>query len=723
MKTVYGAKGDGTTDDTAALQQALDDLGQTAKGKASVLYLPAGTYRITKQLRLYKVQNIAIIGESPESVTLRWDGTNKGVMLLFENVAYSRLSRLTFDGVAKASKGLWIRWGGYATGDHFPTTFEISDNVFKDLEIGIQGGEDPNVAGHQDTAAEVAIMRCKFFRHSYAGVVLRDWNTLNWWIRNSLFEDNNRGVAGLIGVFHVTNSVFRRSTNADVYAQNNFYIGLRNNYSIGSKHFYLTGGPTGDGINAILQNNTILDTNDIAVSLKTPGPVTLLDNLIRSSAGGTTPAVDMGALSPGNLIAIGNTFTISNPIRIDQNYNRLYSQNNEVVDRSTVDVEIPTLPGTPARSTAPIIEVTQKTGAAVQTAIKKASLIYAGQRPVVHLPAGDYLTSNPITIPAGSDVRIVGDVGYFCSKGCSRLVWNVPTSGSVLRVKGPSKALIQDIGIWGNNTANGILIEGVDQQGGHILLDQALTHRVTNTGTGMMVDGLDHTVINAINHQFWGVSKGVTVLGGSLSADGKSTTAQVNLLGGFSGATGEGPSFHVDNGGRLMVQDSWYEESTRTPMLHLTGSGTVTLNSMAHMFAQNATFPTILIDGFSGKVTLGSIYSSASTITVQGNNPTTNVLLFGSRLSDQKELASNFSNNSTNGHIVTLNNNHSTISGTTEHLSNTATIDNEWLRSMLSQLRQDKLADPTQSIPSEATDLTLQRVGVENVTNGIIVKQ
>ncbi|MFQ4140782.1 glycosyl hydrolase family 28-related protein [Chlorogloeopsis sp. ULAP02] len=728
MKTAYGAKGDGTTDDTAALQQALDDLGQTDKGKGSVLYLPAGTYRITKQLRLYKVRNVAIIGESPESVTLRWGGTNQGVMLLFENVAYSRLSRLTFDGAGKAGKGLWIRWGGYATGEHFPTTFDISDNVFKDLEVGIQGGEDPNVAGHQDTAAEVAIMRCKFLRHSYAGIVLQDWNTVDWWIRSSLFEDNNYGVAGLIGVFHVTNSVFRRSTEADVYAQNNSFIGLRNNYSTASKRFYSTHGPTGDGLNAILQGNTILDTTDVPVSLKNAGPVTLLDNIIRSSAGVTTPAVVMGAGSPGNLIAIGNNFTVSNPIDIDRDYNRFYSQDNKVVNRNTINVEVPKLPDTPERSTAPVIEVTQKTGAAIQTAVKKASSIYAGQRSVVHLPAGDYSTNTTITIPAESDVRIVGDMGYLCFKGCSRIVWNSSGSGPVLRVKGPSKALIQDIDILGNRSADGIVVEGVDQQQGHILLDQTITNMLTTTGTAMTVDGLDYTVINGINHRFFGILKGVTVIGGALTADGESTTARVNLFGGSSGAFKEGPSFHVDNGGRLMIQDSWYENgSNRSPMLHLTGSGTITLDNMKQQFYGSAagSSPTIIVDEFSGKVTLGNIHFMGGTVSIQGNNTNTNFLLFGSALRAQDNIVASFSNSSTAGRIVTLNNNVGPNSGTgsVRHMSNTGTINAEWMRSMLSQLRQDKLADPKESIPSDVTDLILLRVGVENVTNGITVKR
>ena len=44
IKADYGAVGNGTIDDTAKFQTAVNDLGTS--GKPSVLYVPAGTYRI-----------------------------------------------------------------------------------------------------------------------------------------------------------------------------------------------------------------------------------------------------------------------------------------------------------------------------------------------------------------------------------------------------------------------------------------------------------------------------------------------------------------------------------------------------------------------------------------------------------------------------------------------------------------------------------------------------
>jgi hypothetical protein len=66
VKTSYGAAGDGVTDDTTALQNALNALGPTNP----TLYLPAGTYRITETLTLAGQQNVNVIGQDPATTTI-----------------------------------------------------------------------------------------------------------------------------------------------------------------------------------------------------------------------------------------------------------------------------------------------------------------------------------------------------------------------------------------------------------------------------------------------------------------------------------------------------------------------------------------------------------------------------------------------------------------------------------------------------------------------------
>jgi polygalacturonase len=51
VKRDFGAKGDGVTDDTAALQNAIDASSQRGGGQSTkLLYLPNGIYRLTSIL-------------------------------------------------------------------------------------------------------------------------------------------------------------------------------------------------------------------------------------------------------------------------------------------------------------------------------------------------------------------------------------------------------------------------------------------------------------------------------------------------------------------------------------------------------------------------------------------------------------------------------------------------------------------------------------------------
>src|SRR5205814_600392 len=121
------------TDDTLALQRALGNIGKP--GVSPVLFVPRGTYRITRTVILTSNINISIVGEDPVTTTIVWDGEPGGTMLWLNGIAYSRFVRLTFDGKRRAAVAVEQSW------DHvepdFDTGNEYSDNRFIDAEYGI----------------------------------------------------------------------------------------------------------------------------------------------------------------------------------------------------------------------------------------------------------------------------------------------------------------------------------------------------------------------------------------------------------------------------------------------------------------------------------------------------------------------------------------------------------------------------------------------------------
>ena len=108
VKKRFGAKGDGRTDDTKALQNAIDGLAdrsisyKSGPGAYTIIYLPAGTYRISQTLQLRGKVGISIIGEDPSRTIIKWYGNSNDTMLWANGSAFFRLSRISLYGDRKS---------------------------------------------------------------------------------------------------------------------------------------------------------------------------------------------------------------------------------------------------------------------------------------------------------------------------------------------------------------------------------------------------------------------------------------------------------------------------------------------------------------------------------------------------------------------------------------------------------------------------------------------
>jgi Concanavalin A-like lectin/glucanases superfamily/Phosphoesterase family/Pectate lyase superfamily protein len=699
VKTVYGAKGDGVTDDTAPIENALNAVGTGST--SPVLWFPAGTYRITGTLTLSNRQNIALLGQDPSTTIIKWAGASGGTMLYVNGVAYSRISRLTFDGSSSAGINVDQSWDG-STGS-FDTHNEYADDTFQYAGTGLRGGALGN------GFAETSVIRDHFISNTNYGISLGNFNALDLWVRHSTFNHCGTGITNTQGAgnFKVYNSNFQYSVNADMSMGNTGQFSIRQNYSYGSKQFFYAGA-TGNAAGVIFQKNTILDTtNSQSISIGNQGPVLMSDNVIRS-LGSSGPVISVSSSPDADIIAVGNTVTVSNPFSAN---GRLDEIGTSVVSASNISSVAATLPGTEPNMNRQVFDVPAGASAAtIQQAINSAAA-QNGNRPVVHLPAGTYNISQTLTIPANSDLQLVGDGSN------TSLSWSGSSGGQVVKISGPSQATLRYFQINGNNSAEGIVASGIDQSGARVFMHgMDLT---SGTQTNLYADSMDYTDVEAedFNHAYQNSGTSIKVVGGALAAAGNPQTGKVNIYSGSS--TGENLPYSVSSGGTLLARDIWYDASGSSPaFMNVSGRAAATLEGLAvNVPVTGQTTPAFTISNLTGKVSLLDLWLLDRVI-ISGSGSAAQVLGAGLQ-AGYVPTSSYFQNNASPAATAGLvESRQNTSSGGTVETPNAGTIDNTFVTAMLAQTRA-ATPQPVTALPSGVTDLRMYRVYVTQGTNNI----
>jgi hypothetical protein len=531
----FGAKGDGITDDSNAIQAALTALKPVTTNAYSVLYFPAGTYRITKTLVTTRAQHYdylgaQIIGEDPANTTFVWDGPIGQTMLSLD-LWYSKVSRFTFDGKGKASVGLH-------RGNSFAMADEMSDLHFRDMGTGIQLGSD--TGGGQ---SEPALLRNRFERMTKYGILAQNFNTLDVWIWYNYFEDCNAGVHNGAGNFHIYRSVFLRSKMGDITHNILGSFAFVGNTSVGSKNFFNWQSQHTWGAQVLVQGNRVYDTqDDYAMVTGSAGPWLLVDNVIRNRVGYSGPSVRATPNDRGGSDAtlVGNTFTGTNTIVVDNAPNlRVRNIGANLVARDTVPAPDLTLPPTPPNRHRKIFEVNPNTSddaAALQAQIDAAALEPAGTRPVVHIPKGSLTLARTVVVPANKKLQIIGD--GFSDTGGTRIN-NTGGATIALRLDGPSRAVLRDFMVSGG-TGDAIVIMNADQPGGRVFSEElgagtyasSPSNLSTYAAYGIHVNGVEMSDVSLIGSIILGNQRNVVARGGPLRSTGQTAPGQVSAFGG-----------------------------------------------------------------------------------------------------------------------------------------------------------------------------------------------
>jgi hypothetical protein len=695
LKEFYHAVGDGHADDSAAFQNALNELG--TRGHSPVLYIPSGHYRITRTLALSYNINLSVVGEDPASTSIVWDGPAGGTMLLVNGIAYSRFTRLTYDGRGKASVAIEQSWDNAKP--NFDTGNEYSDHFFVDVEYGIHGGFKDH------GFAETSIVRSHFVRNTKAGVALGNFNALDIWIWYSTFEDCAIGVTNEPGAgnYHVYGSTFRRSTVSDLYMKNTGGFSARGNYSADSKAFFLSAGPIAHPATIELQGNTILDSVDSgAIRLGNQGPGLLMDNVVRSRRGAASPVVVWRSFIDADVTSVGNTFTV--PDAVSSN-GRLIAIDDRVVAEAAVNVEPPAFPAVPRDLRRQVFEVDSGADTvAIQRAIDRAAE-RIGTRPVVHIPFGTYPVTRTLTIPQG-DIQLVGD-GY-----ATLLKWAGSDRGPVLRIAGPSKATLREIQIDGAGKADVIVAEGVDQPRARVFLDGVQVR--SGSESNLLVDHVRNANVQLTDfgHAYAPTGVSVKVLGSKLTV--------------FSGASsGNHQSYEATNGAAVVLRDLWYEGDAPRGFATIHGQASFTIQSSRVSSHSLTNVPALAITNLDGRVTILTTHID-DRITVSGDGALANVLGLGT-LREYQE--SNYFENTTMPAATALmasTRQRTKVQGRfspgTLAVRDIGTVDTAFVRRMLVDARAEVLPSPLVALPPGVSDVRMFRVWAGGGVNNIIIK-
>ena len=758
VQTDFGATGNGTSDDTTAIQNALNYL----QSHGGTLYIPAGTYLISSSLTWTAGGSggvgTRIIGHDPSDTMIKWDGSSGGTMISGEGFLYfGEMGRITLNGNSTA--GIIIDNGTPATENS-----NYYDIVFENAAYGWHTS-----ANGQNS--EIVFLRCVFLNLTTAGQYANASNALDYWFWYCTFMNDAIGVdwqeAGG-GVFY---STFVNSGTADIWANQQQPDVFRGNVSLTSGGYFLTSSSGSGALNQlVLQDNRILNTaQSVAINSPYPSTIVAMDNQILAKTANSGPQISQSSGGSGGngAILIGNQYTVASPW-ISQNSTgpkliEVTTSANAADDDRQVSAGSISTTACPLPITATLAEAfTQNlaTGQCYPTPPNMNRQCYfggagthatcgastldetnpvanlagdishacadsaagGGTRPVIHIPPGTYTLPSTVVTPANCDVQIIGD-------GMTGAI-NTEFTGAnpALQLHSPSKVRLDNLRFIGG----GIYIGSEDSVGSRIQVSNSFVNTSTANDNTVYANGLGNTLINMwsdllLNSATDSGSIMVKVVGNNNS----SAVSRLGIWNSSVQPSSSGPpmAYSITNQGNI-VYESGYVEVDTSPVQIINwtsaNTGTFTYLSTRYAEASSGEYTILTLNGFPGIATLANMqwgpvncFGQASV----SNSP--NVLLSGGMFQDSNPLPSASSGYFTQNYNNFCNGGSGSFGPLADTgLMSAAAIVNQFARVRIVGTGSRPTNAPSLStvLPSGVTDVQINRADVENMLRGFDIE-